>query len=115
LLFTIGKFLIGLYLGKSSIASVYGAAGSLVIIVVWVYYSAQILLFGAEFTKGMLHLARLARVHQAAGQPLGQLQLRIEALEQDRPAVRTGVRHVEAATIGFPLGSNPNVICGIQA
>jgi membrane protein len=51
LLFTIGKFLIGLYLGKSSIASAYGAAGSLVIIVVWVYYSAQILLFGAEFTK----------------------------------------------------------------
>ena len=51
LLFTIGKFLIGLYLGKSSIASAYGAAGSLVIIVVWVYYSAQILLLGAEFTK----------------------------------------------------------------
>jgi membrane protein len=45
LLFTIGKFLIGLYLGKSSIASAYGAAGSLVIIVVWVYYSVQILLF----------------------------------------------------------------------
>jgi membrane protein len=51
LLFTIGKLLIGLYLGKSSIASAYGAAGSLVIIVVWVYYSAQILLLGAEFTK----------------------------------------------------------------
>jgi membrane protein len=51
LLFTIGKFLIGLYLGRSSIASAYGAAGSLVIIVVWVYYSAQILLLGAEFTK----------------------------------------------------------------
>lgn len=51
LLFTLGKFLIGLYLGKSAVASAYGAAGSLVIIVVWVYYSAQILLFGAEFTK----------------------------------------------------------------
>ena len=51
LLFTIGKFLIGLYLGKRAVASAYGAAGSLVIIVVWVYYSAQILLFGAEFTK----------------------------------------------------------------
>jgi membrane protein len=51
LLFTIGKFVIGLYLGKSTVASAYGAAGSLVIIVVWVYYSAQILLFGAEFTK----------------------------------------------------------------
>jgi membrane protein len=49
--FTIGKLLIGLYLGKSAIASAYGAARSLVVIVVWVYYSAQILLFGAEFTK----------------------------------------------------------------
>jgi len=51
LFFTVGKFLIGLYLGKIAVASAYGAAGSLVIIVVWVYYSAQILLFGAEFTK----------------------------------------------------------------
>jgi membrane protein len=51
LLFTVGKFLIGFYLGRSTIASAYGAAGSLVIIVIWVYYSAQILLFGAEFTK----------------------------------------------------------------
>jgi membrane protein len=51
LLFTIGKFAIGLYLGKSDVGSAYGAAGSLVIILVWVYYSAQILLFGAEFTQ----------------------------------------------------------------
>ena len=51
LFFTIGKLLIGLYLGKSAVASAYGAAGSLVVIVVWVYYSAQILLLGAEFTK----------------------------------------------------------------
>ena len=49
--FTLGKFVIGLYLGKSAVASAYGAASSLVIVVVWVYYSAQILLFGAEFTK----------------------------------------------------------------
>ena len=51
LFFTVGKFLIGLYLGRSTVASAYGAAGSLVIIVVRVYYSAQILLLGAEFTK----------------------------------------------------------------
>ena len=50
-LFTIGKFAIGLYLGKSDVGSAYGAAGSLVIVLVWVYYSAQILLFGAEFTQ----------------------------------------------------------------
>ncbi len=50
-LFTVGKFAIGLYLGHSSISSSYGAAGSLVVILVWVYYSAQILFFGAEFTQ----------------------------------------------------------------
>ncbi|HWL72520.1 MAG TPA: YihY/virulence factor BrkB family protein, partial [Burkholderiaceae bacterium] len=50
LLFTVGRFLIGLYIGKSGIASGFGAAGSLVIIFVWVYYSAQIFLLGAEFT-----------------------------------------------------------------
>lgn len=49
-LFTIGKFLIGMYLGKAEIGSAYGAAGSLVILLVWVYYSSQILLYGAEFT-----------------------------------------------------------------
>jgi membrane protein len=50
-LFAIGRFLIGLYLGKASFGSTYGAAGSLVIVLVWVYYSAQILFFGAEFTQ----------------------------------------------------------------
>jgi membrane protein len=51
LLFTIGKLLIGLYLGNASIGSTYGAAGSLLVVLVWVYYSAQILFFGAEFTQ----------------------------------------------------------------
>lgn len=51
LLFTIGKFLIGLYLGQSSAASTYGAAGSLVVLLIWIYYSAQIVLLGAEFTQ----------------------------------------------------------------
>jgi len=51
LLFTLGKSLIGLYLGKASISSAYGAAGSLVVLVIWVYYSASILLLGAEFTQ----------------------------------------------------------------
>ncbi len=50
-LFMIGKFAIGLYLGNSTIGSVYGAAGSVIIILVWVYYSSIILYFGAEFTK----------------------------------------------------------------
>jgi membrane protein len=50
-LFTIGKTLIGYYLGKASVGSTYGAAGSLVIMLVWVYYSAQIFFLGAEFTQ----------------------------------------------------------------
>ncbi|MGZ6097985.1 MAG: YihY/virulence factor BrkB family protein [Myxococcaceae bacterium] len=50
LLFTIGKFAIGVYLGKASVASSYGAAGSVVILLLWVYYSSMILYLGAEFT-----------------------------------------------------------------
>ena len=49
LLFVLGKYLIGLYLGASSYASTYGAAGSLAILLIWIYYSAQIVFFGAEF------------------------------------------------------------------
>jgi membrane protein len=51
ILFALGKFLIGMYLGKASVGSSYGAAGSFVVLVVWIYYSAQILLFGAELTQ----------------------------------------------------------------
>jgi len=51
LLFNLGKFLIGLYLARGVVSSAYGAAGSLVIVLLWVYYSAQILFFGAKFTQ----------------------------------------------------------------
>ena len=50
ILFTLGKFLIGLYIGKAGVASGFGAAGSVVVLLVWVFYSAQIFLLGAEFT-----------------------------------------------------------------
>jgi membrane protein len=50
LLFTVGKVLIGFYLGHSALTSAYGAAASLVVFLIWIYYSAQILLFGAEIT-----------------------------------------------------------------
>ena len=49
-LFSLGKALIGVYIGRSGIATAFGAAGSLVVVLVWVYYSAQIFLLGAEFT-----------------------------------------------------------------
>jgi membrane protein len=51
LLFTVGKFGLGLYLGRASVASPYGAAGSFVVLVIWVYYAAQIFFLGAEFTR----------------------------------------------------------------
>jgi membrane protein len=55
LLFTVGKTLIGLYIGSSQVASSFGAAGALIVILLWIYYSAQIFLFGAEFTKCYAH------------------------------------------------------------
>ena len=55
LLFTIGKFLVGMYLGRAGVASSFGAAGSLAVLLVWVYYSAQIFLLGAEFTWVYAH------------------------------------------------------------
>jgi membrane protein len=50
-LFEVGKWLIALYIGSSTIASSYGAAGALIVVLLWIYYTAQIFLFGAEFTK----------------------------------------------------------------
>jgi membrane protein len=70
LLFTLGKWLLGLYLGISSPGSAYGAAGSLVVMVVWVYYSAQIFYLGAEFT----HLHALANRGALIGRPPPALQ-----------------------------------------
>jgi len=65
-LFALGKVLIGFYLGRASVASVFGAAGSLVAVMVWVYYSAQVFLFGAEITKVYT---------QAAPQPLAPARI----------------------------------------
>ena len=64
-LFNIGKFLIGLYIGSSEVASSYGAAGALIVALLWIYYSAQIFLLGAEFTKVYAH-------HHGSQQPVKQ-------------------------------------------
>jgi membrane protein len=66
-LFSVGKFLIGLYIGSSAVASSYGAAAALIVVLLWIYYSAQIFLLGAEFTKVYSrHYGSQARVSQAA-------------------------------------------------
>jgi membrane protein len=70
-LFSVGKALIGLYLGHSSMASAYGAAGSFAVMLVWVYYSAQLLLLGAEFTAVYArgHGSRMGEDRAEAGGP----------------------------------------------
>lgn len=72
-LFTIGKILIGIYIGNAGVGSGFGAAGSLIALLVWVYYAAQILLFGAELTR----VVALARGHDAV--PKGQAESRLAA------------------------------------
>ena len=71
LLFTIGKHLISLYIGSSNIASTYGAAGALIIILVWVYYSVQIVLLGAEFAKAYTDHRRGSREMRQPGRAAG--------------------------------------------
>jgi membrane protein len=65
-LFSIGKSLLGLYLGKTAVASAYGAAGSLIVVILWVYYSAMIFYFGAEFTRVRANARRLSAQEGAA-------------------------------------------------
>jgi membrane protein len=74
-LFEVGKFLIGFYIGKQGLESAYGAAASLVVVLIWVYYASQIVLLGAEFTRmyaqryGSLHHNRSGLPASAAAGP----------------------------------------------
>ena len=70
-LFTVGKTLIGLYIGSSNVASSYGAAGALVIVLLWIYYSSQIFLLGAEFTKVWASHHGSAEAFAAVSAPAG--------------------------------------------
>ena len=83
-LFTIGKALIGVYLGDSGISSTYGAAGSVVVVLLWVYYAAQIFLLGAEFTYvyAGTHGSRAERHPPASRTPVGDA-LRVNRCSPD--------------------------------
>ncbi len=111
MLFTIGKLLIGLYLGNSSIASGYGAAGSFVVLLLWIYYSAQILLFGAEFTQvyarnygsriepsaNAVKLPESARIQQ--GIPRSKTKDALSAPKTDSPEARRAMAAQQRLTV----------------
>ena len=74
LLFTIGKWLLGLYLGNQTLSSAYGAAGSLVVLLIWIFYSAQIFFVGAEFTQVYARRAGEGVVPDEKAQPISSPQ-----------------------------------------
>lgn len=90
ILFAIGKLIIGLYLGNSSVASAYGAAGSVVVLLVWVYYSAQIFLFGAEFTQ--VYARRFGKKVEPCDNAIS-----IEGVARDKTAAREIAKDAIAA------------------
>ena len=109
-LFAVGKVAIGLYLGKSSVASAFGAAGSLVVLIVWVYYSAQVFLLGAEFTRlyAEEHGSRAALerrsaprivIREAANTPLGKQSVTGAAIAKLGAALALGI----GASIGLNI------------
>jgi membrane protein len=113
-LFTIGKSLIGLYIGSSAVASSYGAAGALIVLLLWVYYSAQIFLLGAEFTKvfteGLSPVAKSApvagqKLSNGSGEVAATAQAQSIATEVENIARRNPVGAIAGAfTIGMLLG-----------
>lgn len=116
LLFTIGKTLIGLYIGKSSVASGFGAAGSLAVLLLWVYYSAQIFLLGAEFTWVYAH-SYGSQQAQPAKRPEAHADTppaaAVPAKTKTKPAapaatarggkLASGIRHHPARAIGLAM------------
>ena len=101
-LFSLGRFLIGIYLGKASFGSTYGAAGSLVIVLVWVYYSSQILFFGAEFTQVY------AREH--GSDPLRRRQ---RAVRGERPAQKPAAMATPTAAGNALMAGEPGKATGL--
>ncbi len=87
LLFTLGKLLLGLYLGSAGVSSAYGAAGSIVALVIWVYYSSQVLLIGAEFTEVYARLFGSKIVPDEKAVPLPRSEPRTASAQSRASAV----------------------------
>ncbi|HEX3051982.1 MAG TPA: YihY/virulence factor BrkB family protein [Aggregatilineaceae bacterium] len=116
LLFSIGRLGIGLYIGRSSAASAYGAAGSLIVILLWIYYSAQIVFFGAEFTQvyATRYGKRIRPTEYAMALPAHDRFERDISYAENRQALvtpspsqpgRTAVNVAVAGLISFVLGT----------
>jgi membrane protein len=102
LLFTTGKFLIGMYLGKAGVGSAYGAAGSLVIVLVWVYYSAQIFFFGAEFTHVYaVERGSLRDRPKETGAPVVTVPVAATLAEPAKEPTPRNASHAESRVIGW--------------
>ena len=99
LLFEIGKLLIGLYLGKASVASGFGAAGSLVVVLVWVYFAAQIFLLGAEFTWAYAH--ECGSKAEQSGQRSGPI---VQRFSDSAPTTSSPQAPASAVTLGTTTG-----------
>lgn len=95
LLFTIGKQLLGIYLGRASYTSTYGAAASVVVLIVWVYYSSQVFFLGAEFTKAFA--SRYGSRHGNQPEKVVQLASELKAPPGPEAATSTGDESVEKA------------------
>ena len=111
-LFTLGKFLISFYIGRSAVASSFGAAGSLAVVMIWVYYSAQIFLLGAEFTWVYAHShgSRKGQLRARRAREKCRLPMDLPAPAPRRATARANRRqHVPVRK------RNPVVIFGIAA
>ena len=114
LLFAIGKFLIGLYIGRSSFASGFGAASSLIVVLLWMYYSAQIFLLGAEFTWVYAHVLGSCRAAPAP-KPAPETPTRSAAAAEvalGHPVERSRAAIAAAATGGAGCGERGSAAPG---
>jgi membrane protein len=111
-LFEVGKFLIGIYIGKQGLESTFGAAASLVVLLIWVYYSAQIVLLGAEFTRAYARRHRHMPVEsrlRAVGQQAADaspsalpIDEPLRALARQSPAVLLGLAFIVGWALWHP-------------
>ena len=115
-LFTVGKYLIGLYIGRSAVASSFGAAASLVVVMVWVYYSAQIFLLGAELTWVYAHRYGSRRVEEkpvVENRPVPTLPAHVP-VHKRKPLVAFGVAAALGAIAGVVFRVKPGLLSRLK-